>query len=267
MAVKFDDVKYKDIFKSLNFEINEGQITSIVGKNDIYNTSLLNLIYGLDLNFSGKIILDNNLLNNKIKKRELLKIRKNMIYIPEIYEDQLFNINIFEDIKYNVHNLNIDKLNELLKNFNLKDEILKKNYFELSLGEFKKVMLIIMLLKDSKIMLLDNPNSHLDQKGVEALIKLLKKEKRKDKVIIIYSRDSQFLLSVSDQIMIIENSKIRIEENKYEFFSNHKLMKRYNLDMPSVLQFRECVLNKKNIKLVYRDNINDLIKDIYRNVK
>lgn len=267
MAIKFIDIKYRNIFESLNLEIKENQITAVVGKNGSGKTSLFNLIFGLDLNFNGKIVIGRNSINEKSKKRDLLKIRKNMFYLKQDCQNQLFNINVFEDIKYGVTNLDINKLGELLKNFGLSEEILSKSYFELSSGELKKILIITMFINDNKIILLDDPTVDLDQKSIGMLVKLLKKEKRNGKIIIISSQDSEFLINISDTVLILNNGNIDIEENKYQFFSNKSLLNKCDLIMPNVLQFRETVLNKKNVKLVYRDNINDLIKDIYRNAK
>lgn len=267
MAIKFSDIKYKDIFYEINLEIKNNQIISIVGKNGSGKTSIFNLIYGLDLDFSGKITIDRKNIHNKIKNKDLDIIRKKQFYITQKFQNQLFNINILEDIKYAVPNYKKDELDDLLEYFDLNKDILKKTFVELSLGEQKKILLIIMFLKDSKIMLLDDPTSNLDQKTIDNLIKLLKKEKRKDKIIVISSQDSDFLLSITDIILMIENNKIIEIENKYSFFENRELLNKCNLAMPKVLLFKEVVLNKKNIKLMNRDNINDLIKDIYRSAK
>lgn len=267
MAIKFIDVIYKDIFDKLNLEIKSNQIISLVGKNGSGKTSFLNLIYGLDLDFSGKITIDRKNVHNKIKNQDLDTIRKKQFYLIQEFENQLFNINTLEDIKYVVPDYKNDELDELLKTFNLNKDILKKPFFELSLGEQKKLLLIIMVLKDCKIVLLDDPTRNLDQKSIDNLIKLLKKEKRNNKIIIISSQDSDFLLSITDTILMIEHKNILEIENKYNFFENKELLNKCNLVMPKVLLFKEVVLNKKNIKLMNRDNINDLIKDIYRSAK
>ena len=264
MAVKFVDVSYKNIFENINLEIKNDQIVSIVGKNGSGKTSFLNLIYGLELNFSGKIVVNRKHIDDKIRKKELQTVRKNIFYLTQEYQNQLFNINIFEDIKYGISNLNSNKIDELLKSFNLNREIFKKNYFELSSGEMKKILLVIMFIKDCKIILLDDPTSNLDQKSISTLIKLLKKEKRNGKIIIISSQDTEFLLSISDTVIMIKDKRITNIENKYNFFENKELLNNCNLLMPNVLNFRKTVLKRKNIKLIYRDNINDLIKDIYR---
>ena len=55
--------------------------------------------------------------------------------------------------------------------------------------------------------------------------------------------------------------------NKYEIFTDDNLMERCNLQMPKIIEFSKIVLKKKNIDLGYRDDINDLMKDIYRFVR
>lgn len=267
MAVKFIGLKYENLFKNINLELKENQIISIIGKNGSGKTTFLNLIYGLNLNFEGKIVIDRKNIHDKIKSKDLGTIRKKMFYLKQDYQNQLFNINILEDIKYIKSNLSSNRLDELLKNFNLNKEILDRNYFELSDGEKKKILLILMLVKNSKIVLLDDPTSGLDQKSINSLIKILKKEKRDGKIIIIASQDYEFLLSVTDKVLVLYNGKIIEYQNKYDLFDNHELLNICGLNKPNVLLFRELVLRKKKIKLVYRDNINDLIKDVYRSAK
>ena len=267
MAIKIIDIKYKNLFENLNIEIKDEHITSVVGKNGSGKTSFLKLISGLEKDFIGKIVIGRKSITNKIKNKELNKLRENIFYLSQEYQEQLFNINIFEDIKYGIKKLNNQVLDDLLTSFNLKDNILTKTYTDLSDGELKKVLIIAMIFSKSKIIILDDPTSGLDQKSVSTLIKLLKREKRKGKTIIIASQDTDFLLNVSDSIFIIDNGKILVKDNKYEFFSNQKLLDKCNMEMPNVVNFKEFVLKSKNVKLVYRDNVNDLIKDIYRNVK
>lgn len=267
MAIKFLDVKYKDVFENLNLEINKNEITSLVGKNGSGKTAFLNLIYGLDQNFEGKIIVGRKTITSNTKKKEVRAVRLNVSYLIQEYQNQLFNVNVLEDIKYGIDSLDTNKLSELLKLFGLNEEILKKVYFELSDGEKKKALIIKMFMENSKVILMDDPTNGLDQKSIETLIKLLKKEKRKDKIIIIASQDSEFLMKISDRVLIIDNKKIATNENKHEYFCDKINLNKCGLNMPNVSEFRQKVLNKKGVKLVYRDNINDLLKDVYRSVK
>ena len=267
MAVKFVDVSYKNIFKQVNFNIEKGQIFSIIGKSASGKTTVFDLIYGQDLNFEGKITFGKKVLDKNRKDKQLKEIKDDIFYLRQNYYDHLFNINILEDINYYVEGYKKIELEELLKTFGLDNDILKKHYSELSDGEIKKVFLIITLLSNKKILLLDDVTANLDLKGKKTLIKQLKRVKREGKIIILSSSDVNFLLEVTDVVLYINDNKIVVESNKYCFFENKDNLDKCNIQMPKILQFKDVVLKRKKIKLLYRDNINDLIKDIYRNAK
>ena len=267
MAVKFVDVSYKNIFEKVNFEIDKGQIVSVVGKNGSGKTTVFDLIFGQNLNFDGKITFGKKILDKNRKSKQLKEIRKDIFCLRQDYCQQLFNINVLEDIKYYVGSTSEDKLEELLKVFGLGSGVLTKHYSDLSDGEIKKVLLIITLLSDKKILLLDDVTADLDLKGKKTLIKQLKKVKRDGKTIILSSSDADFLLEMVDAVLYINDNKIVVESDKYNFFGTKSILNKCDMEMPKILQFRDVVLKRKKIKLLYRDNINDLIKDIYRNAK
>ncbi len=267
MEIKFENVTYKKILNKLSFKIKNSDITSIIGKNNSGKTTVLDLIYGILLPDSGKvnIILPYN--SEKANKNQ--NIKNELFYLSSDYEKQLFNINIYEDIKYGIKNIDNEKLYELLKMFELNSSILNKSYLEISNSEKQKIVLISMLLSDKRVLLLDNPTSNLDYKSKQTLTKLLKLEKRNDnkKIIIITSNDTNFLLSISDRIIVLDGGKIIADDNKYNILENEDLLKKIHIEMPNIINFKNKVLKNKNINLIHRDNLNDLIKDIYRNAR
>ena len=205
----------------------------------------------------GKIttILDQKLIS------DFKKI--NTSYIPK----KLFNISILEDIKYSNPKYDEDELSELLKQFDLGEKILYRNYSNISNSEYKKISIIIPLLENKPVLLLENPTVGLDIKSKKTLIKVLKREKRKDRIIILQSTDSEFLLQSVNLIIYKEKNTYVICDNKYDFFNNKKLLKSFDLAEPRIINFYSEVKKKTKKRLLNRDNINDLIKEIYRNAQ
>ena len=181
--------------------------------------------------------------------------------------DNMFSINIKEDIKYSLNGKKkTNDIFDMLKLFNLDEMILEKNYLELSNGEKKKICIISILLKNSNIILMDRPDSYLDDKSIQSLIKILKRLK-KEKVIIISSNNINFILQISEKVVVINKTKVIECDDKFNILNNEAIMNRIGFSIPFVVEFENRVKKIKNIILVQRDNVNDLLKDIYRNVK
>ena len=200
-------------------------------------------------------IIDKNLISD-IKKL-------NTSCIPR----RLFNISINDDIGFTTRDYDKEKLNELLDLFGLDNEILYRSYREISKSEYNKICIIICLLDNKPILLLENPTDGLDIKSKKSLIKILKREKRNNKIIFVTSTDSEFLFSVSNVIIYRDKNKYVINDNKYNFFGNKRLLKDLDIEQPNIMNFYDEVKKNKKVRLLNRDNINDLIKEIYRHAK
>lgn len=267
MEIKVSNLKYKKMFNDINFVVKDSKITCISGKNGSGKTTLLNIICGLNLDFEGEIKYKKVIINKKTISNKLKEYRNNIFYLKQNYINQLFCFNVLEDIKFVSLNFDLNKVEELFEEFDLDLKIIEKNFLELSSSEIKKVLIIMSVTSGREIIILDEPTSGLDNKSKKTLIKVLKREKRLGKIIIIVSQDSEFLLEISDQIIIINNEKINESLDKYEMLENSEFLVKVGLIIPKILEFRNMVLQKKKLKLLHRDNINDLIKDIYRNAK
>ena len=264
MGIKFKDVSYKDYIKNLNLDLVSNQVISIIGEEEIID-DFFDLIYGVDLPENGEIVVNKNAISATIDNKKLDNLRKNIAYLASYCDDILFNINVLEDIKYGLGKISDKKIYELLELLNLDDKVLNKNYTEISDSEKKKICLISALLKDSKITLLNNLTDSLDSKTRYNLVKFLRKEKRNNKIFVISDQNTDFLLQVSDSILVINEQGIKLENDKYSLFSNEKLINSFKISVPWVIRVKNKVLDMKNIKLNHRDNVNDLLKDIYRN--
>ena len=156
---------------------------------------------------------------------------------------------------------------ENLQMVGLNETYLKRNPFTLSSGEKRKVAIASILIHDPEVIILDEPTIGLDNASKKNIIKTIKSLKTKyNKTVFVISKDTDLLLKICDYVVVLNKGQVVLEGNKYDVFTN-KNLEDYGVKRPDIINFEMLALNKKKVKLGYRDEINDLMKDVYRYVK
>lgn len=283
MEIKFKDVDFSyngntsienKVLHNININFESGKIYGIIGKSGSGKSSLIELINGILIPTAGKISVGKFKIEPKSKQKNMKQLRSNVGIVFQYPEEQFFCHTVKEEIEFGMRNFGI-KTNviskqtiDALKIVDLTEDYLERDPLTLSHGEMRKIAFASILAYNPKIIVLDEPTVGLDDLGKKNLIKIIRKLKlRYDKTIIIVSHDTNFLLQIVDHVYLLEDGTIGLSGDKYTVLSNEERLKKNNILVPDILAFSNLVMKKKNIKLGYRDDINDLIKDIYRHVK
>ena len=190
------EVSGSDIYLQNEIIFQKGRKYLLKANSGHGKSSILNFIYGSNLNFDGKIEFDNN--NDSI-----LDIRK--LKLSYVFQDfKLFSrLTLWENlkIKNNLTNFKtdleilslIDKLGLLEK----KDQLAET----LSLGQRQRVAIIRSLCQPFNLLLLDEPFSHLDESNIEILTTIINQELANQKAGFIMTTLNNEYLFKYDKIL------------------------------------------------------------------
>lgn len=258
----------KPILEDINISFKKEKINAIIGSNGQGKTTLLELINLNILPTKGSIKIDSFLYSSR--NNELISNLK-IGYVEQ--EEEFVGSTILEELEYSIESHNyktrnkFKRINDVLIMVGL-DRNQKDKINDLSKSERRKLALATALIHNPETLILDDITKSMDEKSKNDILKLLRLLKtRYNKTIIISSNDLDFIHKISDYIFVLYDKKIVLEGTKYDVFKEEKTLKKYELTIPNVIKFSNRVLERKNIKIGYRDEINDLIKDIYRFVK
>ncbi len=166
-----------------------------------------------------------------------------------------------KEIKYYKKYINKELIQNAIDLFKFDENFYKKNIKTMSSSELRLSYMFLNLLFNKDIVILDDITSNLDKDNIKKLMIILKELKKQNKTIIIITNDVEFIHKVADNIIVVKDEVI-CQGDKYDVFVNYDL----NV-IPNVIQFSKKVKEKKEIKIGYRDQITDLMKDIYRFAK
>lgn len=195
------------------------------------------------------------------KKIECLKKYVNTGKI-NIFNDQNLNKKISE-----IFDIKKGKVLKSLEMVGLSSIDVNKKLKDLTTNELKRLDIAneISSKKDNYIFL--HPEVGLDDKNRDNLIIIFRMLKnRYHKTIIIVSSDSDWVHKFADFLFVVYNGNVVYSGTTYDIFCNDEICEKYKLCIPQIIKFEKLVLEKKNKKLGFRNEINDLIKDIYRNI-
>ena len=281
MEVKFNNVYYvynektplsKLVLGDINTTFKEGTINGIIGRSGSGKTTMVELINALILPTKGNVTVGSKVISKTRKIKNINNLRYRIGLVFQFPEEQFFCKTVKEEIEFGMRYFkktvkSIEKhVSDALLMVGLDDSYLTRNPYTLSSGEMRKVAIASILAFNPKIVILDEPTIGLDNSSKEDLIKIIKLLKnRYHKTVIIVSNDTDMLHKISDHIVLLDKGKIVLEGSKYEVFKQD--IEKYGVKKPKIIEFEELVYKEKNIKIGYRDDINDLMKDVYRYVK
>ncbi len=203
--------------KDVSFKIEAGQKVAIVGRTGSGKSTLIQLIPRLFDPDSGAIFID----GMNLKQWNLDDLRRQIGYIPQ--ETFLFSTNIEENIGFGVDNTSLDEIENAAENAQILDNILEfekkfktmvgERGITLSGGQKQRTAIARALIKNPKILILDDSLSAVDTKTESRILQQLFKNEASVTTIMISHRIST--VKNADKIYYLENGTI-VESGKHD---------------------------------------------------
>ena len=208
----------------INVSFEKGELVSIVGESGSGKSTLMNIIGGLDSDYTGQIKIDGVDLKS-FKEKQLDDYRKKKIgfvfqsfnLIPHL--SILDNVTIaltLSNVKESVKNA---KAIDILTKLGLKDHI-KKKPTQLSGGQKQRVAIARALINDPDIILADEPTGALDSETTTQILDILKDIADNENKLVIMVTHSEKVAKISSRIVEISDGKIIRDEKKSDYKKN-----------------------------------------------
>jgi len=192
------------VLDNVSASFTKGQVVSLIGPNGSGKTTLIKSILGMVRPDSGKIYVEEQLVNSDHTYREKIG------YMPQIgrYPDNKKIGQLFKMLQ-NIRNTPVEKLDKtLIEKFEL-EKIFEKPMRTLSGGTRQKVSAALAFLFDPAILILDEPTAGLDPLSSEILKEKILVEKKKNKLILITSHILADLDELTTHIMYMQEGKMQ----------------------------------------------------------
>ena len=199
---------------NVSFQIEEGELVTIVGPSGSGKSTCLNILGGMDHVTSGTVI-SNKMKLSSLDDKKLVSYRKNNIGFVFQFYNLIQNITVIENLELAASRTTIKKdLDKLLKQVGL---LYKKNNFpsQLSGGEQQRVSIARALAKSPTLLLCDEPTGALDYESSKQVLKLIEETNKTYGVTTIIITHNEAITPFSDKIIKFKSGKVvSIEKNK-----------------------------------------------------
>ncbi len=229
VSFKYNEEKEGPTLKSVNLKIEGEKMTALVGHSGAGKSTIMNLIPRFYDSNSGNILID----EKSIYKTKISSLRKNISLVSQ--DTTLFDDSIKNNIAYANRNANEEEIinaaklsfaDEFIDKLpNKYDTIIGENGIRLSGGEKQRLSIARAMLKDSKIILLDEATSSLDSETESKIQKAINFLIKGKTTLVIAHRLSTILNS--QKIYVIDNGTIIDEGNHEELMKNSEIYKSF----------------------------------------
>jgi len=206
--------------KALNASFEAGRIYTVLGRTGAGKTELLRSLIGLDAISGGQIELDGaDLARTPIRSRQMAMVYQQFINYP--------HLNVLKNVTFPLLRMKLEKAEAetrartALRLVGLSD-FEERMPSELSGGQQQRVALARAIVKQSRILLMDEPLANLDYKLREQLREEFPRllENNADGIIIYATTEPGEAMQLGDQLVIMHEGRIIAQGDPADLFQN-----------------------------------------------
>ena len=191
----------KKILENINLKVNEKEIILITGKSGSGKTSLLEIIGGLSSEQEGDIFWENQKTNPR-QRRWLCGF---VFQFPERF---FIGSTIRKELKIGHKSIRSDKVENVIKQVGLSGINLSMPPENLSGGQQRRLAVAVQLLRNPRIILMDEPTAGLDWSMKNEVKELINGLRMKNTIIIV-THEAELFNKLPTKIFMLEKGKIK----------------------------------------------------------
>lgn len=230
----------KKVLRDVSFSLKQEKIYVLMGENGSGKTTLFNLISGFLHADKGSILLNNSELQKVVPHQrnkqgitrtfqdmrlitELTVIENVLLAFPNQKGEQWWNASLPSSRVSNQEKANVLMANAILEQCFI-DDVANSQAGEISFGQQKLLNIACCLANDAKVFLLDEPVAGINPVYRDKLVKLIRRLKELDKIVLIIEHNTDFIESLADEILYLNNGEITHFAD-YKKFQNSEIVK------------------------------------------
>lgn len=230
LEVKDLEVYYGMInaLKGVSFEVNEGEVVSLIGANGAGKTTILHTITGLLSAKNGSIIYDGNDIT-KVAPHKIVTM--GMAHVPEgrrVFQQ----LSVLENLKMGAYTRNDKKefeetLKTVYQHFPRLEERKNQVAGTLSGGEQQMLAMGRAMMSKPKLIVMDEPSMGLSPLLVKEVFKIIEAMHAAGITVLLVEQNAKMALSIADRAYVLETGNITLSGTGKELMTSEEIKKAY----------------------------------------
>ncbi len=230
LEVKDLEVYYGMInaLKGVSFEVNEGEIVSLIGANGAGKTTILHTVTGLISAKSGSIIYDGKDIT-KVPPHKIVYM--GMAHVPEgrrVFQQ----LSVYDNLKLGAYSRKnkaeiAKSLERVYKHFPRLKERKNQVAGTLSGGEQQMLAMGRAMMSDPKIIVMDEPSMGLSPLLVKEVFSIIKAMHESGITVLLVEQNAKMALSIADRAYVLETGNITLSGTGKELSESEDIKKAY----------------------------------------
>ncbi|MEG0285406.1 MULTISPECIES: ABC transporter ATP-binding protein [Vagococcus] len=214
--------------KDISFEVNQGEIVSLIGANGAGKTTVLRTISGLVRPSQGNIVFE----GKKIEKETPPKIASSgLVQVPEgrhvftgmsVMENLELGAFLYKDKKESQ-----EIMKSIFERFPILNERKNQDAATLSGGEQQMLAMGRALMTRPKLLLLDEPSMGLAPIFIKEIFSIIEEINKQGTTILLIEQNAKMALGIADRGYVLETGRIVLEGSGSDLLNSPDIQKAY----------------------------------------
>lgn len=225
------------ILQPMELMIPKGDFLAIVGKNGAGKSTLTRHLIHLQSTNKGVIYFN----GSDVVDCPAWSIAEKTGYVFQNPEHQFVTNSVAEELRFSLKKFDYsddeidNRVEEMLQRFGLSEHA-RKNPFQLSHGEKRRLSVATMLISEQELLILDEPTFGQDEKNATELMELMKTLQQAGKTIIIISHDMELICEYADHVAVLKEGELIFHGVVQDLFNQTSIVAEAGLLLPPTVE-------------------------------